>query len=626
MRQISPGLPPYAVPTVAALADLPAGAASGARYTVAADGLTYVRAGELWLPDFLAGDAKYGAPLSGVLYALAAADIASQITPAMFRTAQRALISGTTLRVAVGADSTGLGGDTSPWCRDRWTDRLVDSLRGAGLSVEEGNFAIGGRTLAQMVDPNYKALAAEPSDIAAGFYRPDFVGWTVGRSWLDHIRAWAPHILLIGHGGMNDASRGFAGVKQYVTDLNGLLDTVQGWTPAPDPVIASTFEPTSRADSVANPPRYVRAYANASRTVARRRGVALVDAHRLDRVLREGVDSGLTQTLPLLRWAGLEDGSEWIYDPARWSITRTGTGPTDPSRLAPSNNDTNERVVTSRRLTASGVLIVDVVCPSSAALGGVGVQHRDGLGLLAILTPAGSANGPARLDVLDLAHGNALLGSLPLTWSAGQVLSLRWTYANGAHTLNVTDAEGGKVLTVDAPYVSWEGAVRFVSLGGDFQTAEYRNLQWYAGELLGRERTAPIVREEEVLGRVFPTRWPATVGNRTNHEDPLGHAVIHLAATSGVVRVLGSFTQRPLGGAVGQGEKPLAAGETWLFGLVAPGVPGGAAVALGTTGELPPGVLVTTRTVPGEVHIRITNVSGGAVTVPAMTYTAAVVA
>lgn len=533
------------VPTVEALDQ---GAAEGASAYVEADGLIYRRTGGKWVPRLDYSAAKHGSGFASSLYTLAVEDIAAQINPRMFRAAHRAIVEGRPLRIAFAGDSITEGGDTSPFGRDRWADRTVDAIKAAmpGVGIESFNFSLGGRQLAQMVDPNYKALAAEPSDLSQGFSRPGWPGWVVGKAWRTYIQEWNPDVIFVAHG-MNDASYGLAGVKKYVDNLNAFLNDMQGWASNPDPVLVAGFESTSRQDSIANPPRWVRAYARATRSLTKKRGLALVDAHRLDRALRAGVDDGLTAAKPLLQWQGYEDQSEWTtggYAPALWTVAR-GPNPLEWSTLAPSGDDNQGRVVYTRRMAGAGFLDVTAFARNAATIAMVEMAYRpdEDTGLMAICTPQGSSNGPARVDFLLRTTGE-VLASQPVNWAAGQELRLQWTWRGGQHTVTVFDAAGAHGLQFEALHASWDGAVRFTSAGGDFQTAEYRNLSLYLWEPLGTGRAAPVVREAEVMG-VWPIRWPQTQGNGMNHVDNAGGALIYYAACLGVIRTLALLPSLP---------------------------------------------------------------------------------
>lgn len=158
-----------------------------------------------------------------------------------------------------------------------------------GLNISFGNFSLAGRALANFTNQGYKGIAA-PDDGALGFYRPAGTGITgqwpggsvVGKSWLDHVKDFAPDIVIVLMGA-NDLEGNGAATAGYLGSMMTYLAT---WPTPPSVALA----PAALCTASHGYQNEIQIAANVYRGFARSRGLTVLDINRLYHLYRYGKD------------------------------------------------------------------------------------------------------------------------------------------------------------------------------------------------------------------------------------------------------------------------------------------------------------------------------------------------
>ncbi|MGY2158574.1 SGNH/GDSL hydrolase family protein [Pseudomonas tolaasii] len=196
-----------------------------------------------------------------------------------------------TVRVALTADSIGEG-DRDGVYENSTFAILMRTLRqqNPGVTFVFANFALAGRGIATYFDPNYKGIPGPNDNPATGFYRPpgnQFTaqwpgGSVVGKSWADHVKDFAPDLVIYMHGANDLSGQGTLGAAQYKAALN----YQSTWDKKPSTAIATAALPAVSAGYQLE----VQVAANTARGIARELKLTLIDVNRMFLLLRQAID------------------------------------------------------------------------------------------------------------------------------------------------------------------------------------------------------------------------------------------------------------------------------------------------------------------------------------------------
>lgn len=157
------------------------------------------------------------------------------------------------------------------------------------VSFTFANFSLAGRGIGSYADPNYKGIAS-PDNPAVGFYRPAGNalnnqwpgGSVIGKSWIDHVKDFAPDLTIIMHGA-NDVS-GIGSANAAVWKI--ALDYQNTWAKVPSVAMGTAALPAVSAGYQ----NEVQIAADVVRGIARERNHTLIDVNRTFCLLRDAVD------------------------------------------------------------------------------------------------------------------------------------------------------------------------------------------------------------------------------------------------------------------------------------------------------------------------------------------------
>lgn len=195
-----------------------------------------------------------------------------------------------TVRIAFAGDSI-VEGDRDGLYDNSVVATLMRALReqNPGIDFVAANFSLSGRGIGALATGSYVGQPY-PEDLATGFYRPDGSpvtdqwpgGSVVGKSWMAHLRDFAPDFVMVMHGA-NDLSGSSLG---NTTALKHVLDLIRHFPKAPSVGVATTALPAISAGYQEE----AQIAADGVRGVARELNLTLVDINRAFNRLRAGVD------------------------------------------------------------------------------------------------------------------------------------------------------------------------------------------------------------------------------------------------------------------------------------------------------------------------------------------------
>lgn len=169
--------------------------------------------------------------------------------------------------------------------------RIMALLRDQNPSVTWtfANFSLAGRGIAALSNSTYVGMAP-PEDPNVGFYRPagdQFNnawpgGSVVGKPWLTHAQDVAPDIVFLMVGANDLSGDGNTNAAQ----VNGVLNTMNGWTKIPSVALAPAALPASTYGFQ----NEIQISANVMRGIARERALTLLDINRLFHLHRYAKD------------------------------------------------------------------------------------------------------------------------------------------------------------------------------------------------------------------------------------------------------------------------------------------------------------------------------------------------
>ncbi|WP_438446862.1 GDSL-type esterase/lipase family protein [Gorillibacterium sp. sgz5001074] len=470
---------------------------------------------------------------AALLYMRAVEDISQRITRDALTRARSQIKSSGTLRIAFIGDSITEEMDqiiAKP--SDGYPSRLTAMLKQAmpNVSITMGNFGLAGREIWQYVSSSYVGMAS-PEVIGTGFYRAapwgDGGGSVIGKSWSDHVKDFAPDLVVIAYG-MNGPGFDVASNvdEAFKINLKSIIDSLATWASNPSVVVVPVFLPTTDTSLYSQGLLKTNAVARAAREYGYERKVAVADVNRLYRILRDGVDEELRYFEQEKNFDNWSESGAWVSN----GYTVSGALATASTSGTPS--------IQRKRSFYNGFLEFEVYIPGYGAPYAQWIDLRKnaktGERITYIVTPnsaSGVTDGSILMYTSDSGSSIALTTNMDIpinTW-----LKLRFeavgpyhkVYLNGTLRLSTTNYK--KLI---------EGEVRVTAVntnGG----ASLRNMVigYYEPTKCG-----PIFDELELLGS-YNTYLS---GNAINHPSGLGHALYYLPAFYGVVESLSSVENK----------------------------------------------------------------------------------
>nr|WP_158457819.1 GDSL-type esterase/lipase family protein [Pseudomonas fluorescens] len=179
--------------------------------------------------------------------------------------------------------------------RDSWAGRLSESLRLARPDVrfEFSNLSLAGRGIAQLANPNYRAIQGVDNP-PVGFHRdPAYEGipeqWPAGSvdglSWIDQVKAAKPDLVILAFG-MND--RGNSGDIARLTKQ--VIKELQSFDKKPSLALVTPILPTRKVKYYDEIQDTVQTTADVYRSLSKELNLTLLDANWRYRLLRDGQD------------------------------------------------------------------------------------------------------------------------------------------------------------------------------------------------------------------------------------------------------------------------------------------------------------------------------------------------
>ncbi|MEO3947623.1 SGNH/GDSL hydrolase family protein [Gorillibacterium sp. CAU 1737] len=235
------------------------------------------------LGEEVVADAKRHADMAAI-YDRALIDSASNANIGRM-TATMAAIKAKTIKIAFVGDSIteGLGLWTSD---DVYANRFIAKLTKAltGVTVQSQNFSVAGRAI---VNFNNEAYVATNPETSTSFWRP----WaTVGKSWRQHVKDYAPDLVIFAFG-MNSVGTNVYAYRDFYQALSVSKVYFDGFTKVPDLIMVPTIMPTARPEFDYPQSQEGTVYvARANREFARFYNINIADANRMFMILRDGTD------------------------------------------------------------------------------------------------------------------------------------------------------------------------------------------------------------------------------------------------------------------------------------------------------------------------------------------------
>jgi len=427
----------------------------------------------------------------------------------------KAIASGTVKVVYLGDSIT--EGVSQVHYRDSWAGQLSEALRLARPDVrfEFSNLSLAGRGIAQVTNPNYRAVPGVDNP-AVGFHREPSQGgiahqWPAGSldglSWIDQVRSAKPDLVVLAFG-MND--RGNSGDIARLTKQ--VLKELQSFDKQPSVALVTPILPTRKVKYFNEIQDTVQTTANVYRSVAKELNLTLLDANWRYHLLRDGQDINTWQIV-----------SHGLDEYPRNFRKRSGFGFELQGTLL-YGYGTIEHLVSTANLDVTSAFILNDYRDQTPS-----VWYRvDGLDMMKAY----------RLQIAMGSEAILFYGMTPIasgkieTLAPGQKTTVRIkaidghhsVWVNGVQVIDVWDyrsfAKGSVVLqTDDGP------------MGGilDYSLKEFVNGKGYA----------ETYTEDQLLGRVndFDTNPNSLGGSATNHPSKLGHTAAYLDAMWPLIEV-----------------------------------------------------------------------------------------
>jgi hypothetical protein len=193
-------------------------------------------------------------------------------------------------------------------------------LRSYFPRAKVANFSIPGRSLQDLINPGYTAPGSFVFTAPGTNASPEAQFWpngsTDGKSWLDHVKDWAPDAILLEQG-PNDGDDNLPFSVRYYT-LEALIGAwpKKPWLMLWAGALESKIEGPFAAEQVGRQSNY-----DFLRHLAVKRGYELVDENKWSRLLRDGLRTDELPRVPEKNFLGWGDAAKWQVTGA---FTKTG--------------------------------------------------------------------------------------------------------------------------------------------------------------------------------------------------------------------------------------------------------------------------------------------------------------
>lgn len=471
-----------------------------------------------------AGDVPDVMLANGIVSDLAGA-LLGDCNESALATAATAIAAGTCV-VSFPGDSVTEGGDVIDPNKYYGSYRQVicDLLSAAFTATAFSfyNFGLGSRTGGQFVNAAYTGQAGPAENPATGFYRPaaTFQYWGIpgtgsvsGKSWKDHVKDSAPHLLFVAFG-LNAETDDL-----IYTHLNAIKTEVATWATVPSVVLIAPYRPAKDYQDQFRAQGIARIY----REFARKNGWSVLDVNRIQNIMRDGFDEQRASTLAANQNSGLWTG---------WNLVAGGSATVAGNSATFGANSYLQLPISSHDVSLSCVASM----VNSATQGILLLKIRDG----SAENPTGSNRNPAFLrcnqTTIQIWDGYAMLGaavnytpsaggdefkfeavgSVYKAYLNGTLVATRQSYSNmrgGAVQIGVLN--GGAGLVVTNPKVLYKSPAKFSQQITDAQ-------------IFGAEYSADT-----------GTKYPYG-GNGANHASSIGTSLLWAAPARELLRALRS--------------------------------------------------------------------------------------
>ncbi len=203
---------------------------------------------------------------------------------------------------------------------DSWAGLFEQYCRDSfpGVTWNFVNYSIAGKDVGEANSDTYVGVNPPEDPGGTNFYRnrgwqrdvPNYTLWptgsVVGKTWYNHIRDEAPDLVILGFG-MNATS---GDTNAWAATMkNIIINRIRTWTKVPSIALMTDMLPTRKAEPFKSWNPILQAVADAARGVAIELNTTLLDANRLCRAYREGVDIAATRTRFTI---GASDIASWL--------------------------------------------------------------------------------------------------------------------------------------------------------------------------------------------------------------------------------------------------------------------------------------------------------------------------
>lgn len=471
-----------------------------------------------------AGDVPDVMLANGIVSDLAGA-LLGDCNEATLATAATAIAAGTCV-VSFAGDSVTEGGDVIDPLKYYGSYRQVicDLLSAAYPSTTFSfyNFGLGSRTGGQFINASYTGQAGPTENSATGFYRPAamFPYWGIpgtgsvsGKSWKDHVKDSAPHLLFVVFG-LNAETD-----DMIYAHLNSIKTEVATWTTVPSVVLIAPYRPAKAYQDQFRAQGIARIY----REFARKNSWSYLDVNRIQNIMRDGFDEQRSYTLGANQNSGLWTG---------WNLVTGGTVTTSGNSATFGANSYLQLPISSHDVSVS----CKASMVNSATQGILLLKVRDG----STENPGGSNRNPAFLrcnqTTMQIWDGYTMLGaavnytpsaggdefkfevigSVYKAYLNGTLVATRQSYSNmRGGAVQIGALNGGAGLVVTDPKVLYKSPATFSQQITDAQ-------------IFGADYSADT-----------STKYPYG-GNGANHASSIGTSLLWTAPARELLRALRS--------------------------------------------------------------------------------------
>ena len=427
------------------------------------------------------------------------------------------------VRIAVVGDSISQGDVDG-----RYENSVVATLmrlareQNPDIAFTFGNFSLAGRGMGMYSNPGYKGEVGPVDNAVSGFYRQSgsevtrqWPGGSVeGKSWVDHVKDFAPDLVIYMFGA-NDLTGSSSVNADYYFKA---LDYQNTWSKVPSTAIA----PAALPSLAFGHQEQVQVAADAARDVAKVRHLTVLDINRLFNIHRAGVD---VDKLSFIR-----DDNLASY-PSGWSPE---TGTTFAVSGSPEQYALKGRGAAMFNRACQDVsLSATFTMPSwSGQIGAI--RYRSMGSGLSQYTAQVTANQVLLYWGGTVIGRSAVYAAIPDGTSVSIKVTVRGArhevYLNGVNVISVYDFNN----------------LRFGKVGLVVSGAEGTISNWVANLGVPEAHGAPDLNDIEIYGLGdFGTNPGSVGGNTINHPTKLANAVIWGGALSPLLQHIRS---QPRGG------------------------------------------------------------------------------